>query len=254
VKHRLALSWAVDGLGSDSERFDDAQVDRVTVLPGDLDPPLIFTSMNVLKAEYLTARRLAFQGERKLRESAFGQHDSDSGTYADTLDYSLYGEPVAMLVLAQRSTLDLLDKIAVAANDHFHVGFAPRSVAFRGFWCDYGTNKLRKNLPTPTTRGPSATLALAELAFDMGDGGLYPHAKLLRDAGTHRLVRVTHGDPTGVTDDAHSSVGVDELIDATHESLHVARAAYMYLIDLISDLEEVKSEGITASLDLPNQL
>lgn len=253
VHHRLALSLAVDGLGSDSSRFDSAQADSVTVLPGAPDPPVIFTSLNVLKGEYLVARRLAFEGEQRLREAEFGQHESDSGVYADTLDYSLYGEPAAMLVLAQRSTLDLLDKIAVAANDHFGVGLSPKNVAFRGFWCDYGTNKIRKNLPVAGT-GPSAILALAELSFDMGDGGMYPHAKLLRDAGTHRLVRVTHDEPTGVTDEAHSSVGVDELIAAAHESLHVARAAYMYLIDLIADLEESRSKGVTMAFDLPNQL
>lgn len=252
VQHRLALSLAVDGLGSDSNRFDSAQAESVTVLPGEPDPPAVFASMNVLKAEYLTARRLAFNGEKQLREAEFGQHESDSGVYADTLDYSVYGEPSAMLVLAQRSTLDMLDKIAVAANDHFAVGLNAKDVAFRGFWFDFGTNRIRKKLPFAGS-GPSATLALAELSFDMGDEGLYPHAKLLRDAGTHRLVRVTHGDATGITDDAHSSVVVDDLIEATHESLRVARAAFIYFIDLVVDHEKLRSAGITVTLDLPNQ-
>ncbi|MGN6326132.1 LA2681 family HEPN domain-containing protein [Pseudolysinimonas sp.] len=236
-QHRLALTLAVEGLGSDNPRWDDALVQGVTVPMEEPDPPRIFTSMNVLKAEYLVARRLAFDGEVLLNESPFAQHPSDSGTYSDTLDMSLYGETPARLVLAQRATLDLLDKIAVAANDHFETGLVPRVVNFAKYWREPGSDVLRDGLPVPD-KLMSAGVALAELAFDMDPAGMYPAAKTLRNAGTHRLVNLTWGEATGATELAHSSVDARSLIEATREALRVARAAYIYLIDLVQDQQD----------------
>lgn len=250
---RLALTVAVEGLGSDEPRWDVAMVSSVSVDPGDPDPPLIFTSMNVLKAEYLTARRLAYQGERWLAEAPHAQHPSDTGGYVDTLDMSLYGEPSAMLILAQRATLDLLDKVAVAANDHFVVGLAPHKVDFRSFWLDERAGVVRDKIPVPQGRA-GAAVALAALAHDLDEAGMYPRAQTLRNAGTHRLVRLTHGDATGVTKGAHSSVSAEHLIEAAHESLRVARAAYLYLIDLVADGEEQRTGGeVRLPLPIPSQ-
>lgn len=250
-RHRLALALSVEGLGSDDPRWDSALPDSVAVLPGEPDPPLIIAAMNVLKGEFLAVRRLAFEGEQKLFESTFAQHPSDSGVYASTLDGSLYGEPTAMLVLAQRATLDLLDKIAVAANDHFKTGDRPGGVEFRKFWFNRGKNVIKPGLPSGAEI--PASIALAELSFDEDSEGLYPNARVLRNAGTHRLVRVTHGEATGITDDAHSSVSMDELIAASHESLQVARAAYLYLIDLVADGEDETGSVNLRGLPLPNQ-
>lgn len=236
-RHRLALTLAVEGLGSDDLRWDSALIEGVTVPIEAPDPPRIFTSMNVLKAEYLVARRLAFDGETLLDESPFAQHPSDSGTYSDTLDMALYGETPARLVLAQRATLDLLDKIAVAANDHFGTGVAPRRTTFASYWREPGEDVLRKGLPLPE-KLRSAGVALAELAFDMDPAGMYPAAKTLRNAGTHRLVNLTWGDATGATELAHSSVDAGSLVHATREALRVARAAYIYLIDLVQDQQD----------------
>lgn len=248
--NRLALTAAVEGLGSDEPRWDSAMVEAVTVRPGVPDPPPVFASMNVLKAEYLVARRLAYDGERLLNESPFAQHPTDTGTYADTLDMSLYGEPPAQLILAQRATLDLLDKIAVAANDHFTCGVAPTGVKFATFWRAHQSDDLRAGLPIPQ-HAASAAVALSELAFDMDPAGLYPEAKTLRNAGTHRIVRLTHDKPTGVTTLTHSSIDMATLIRATHQSLRVARAAYIYLIDLVQDRED--ESGADVALPLPMQ-
>lgn len=251
--HRLALAGAVEGLGSDEPRWDSALAEAVTVAPGEPDPPLIFTSMNVLKAEYLVARRLAFEGESRLRKSLFSQDPADTGTYADTLDMAIYGEPAAQLVLAQRATLDLLDKVAVAANEHFKTGVNPGGVKFPDYWRKRESDVTREGIPLQPEQ-PSAAVALAELAFDMDPEGLYPEAKTLRNAGTHRLVHVTQGDATGVTKLAHSSIDSETLIQATHQSLRVARSAFIYLIDLIHDQEDLlDEEGVRLPLPLPTQ-
>ncbi len=227
-------------------------IEAVSVGQDTPDPPLIFTSMNVLKAEYLVARRLAYDGETRLTDSMFEQDPADPGTYADTLDLSIYGEPTAQLVLAQRATLDLLDKIAVAANDHFQSGVEPTKVNFFNYWRLRDDDRPRAELPVPDQM-VSAAAALAELAYDIDDDGMYPEAKVLRNAGTHRLVHVTHLAPTGVTKKAHSSVDAEALIRATHQSLRVARSAYIYLIDLIQDQQESIDDELRVSLPLPLQ-
>ena len=68
---------------------------------------------NVMKGDYLVARELLFAGvsEGKGRPR-------DTGVYFDTLDYAVYGATPSRLVLAQRTALDLLDKVAVALNDY----------------------------------------------------------------------------------------------------------------------------------------
>jgi tetratricopeptide (TPR) repeat protein len=252
-QHRLALTLAVEGLGSDEPRWDSATLDSVTVRLGEPDPPPIFSSMNVLKAEFLTVRRLAFNGENMLLDSLYQQHPADTGWYADTLDYSLYGEPPAMLILAQRASLDLLDKIAVAANEHFQTGLHPGNITFRNYWFDNGSGAIRKKLPMPVD-GYGASIAMSELSFDICPEGLYPAAQMLRNAGTHRLVHLTHGEATGVTEDTHSTVDFLELIHACHESLRVARAAYIYLIDLVNEKEAAEQKAQMPSLPLPEQM
>jgi hypothetical protein len=62
--------------------------------------PGIFGALNVLKAEFLVARRLAFQGQRMHAELPARQHPADPDLYTDTLDGSLCGEAPALLLLA----------------------------------------------------------------------------------------------------------------------------------------------------------
>ncbi|WP_146073278.1 LA2681 family HEPN domain-containing protein [Arthrobacter sp. N199823] len=186
-------------------------------------------------------------------DSLYKQHHEDTGWFADTLDYSLYGEPPAMLILAQRASLDLLDKIAVAANEHFQTGLNPGNITFRSYWFDNGSGAIRKKLPLPVD-GHGAAIALAELSFDICPEGLYPAAQTLRNAGTHRLVHLTHGEPTGVTENTHSTVDFLELIHACYESLRVARAAYIYLIDLVNEKEAEGTKEDLLSLPLHEQM
>jgi tetratricopeptide (TPR) repeat protein len=247
VDHRLALAPTLEGLGSDGERWDSANVSAVSGPPDQV--PRVFAACNVLKAEFLVARRLAFRGITMIEESEIPQHPDDSGVYTDTLDGGIYGEGPATLLLAQRSALDVLDKIAVTANEHFATGLSPSKVSFRAYWKDEKTGRIRPDLP-PGSMGRRALLALAELATDI-DKGMYVAAQLLRNAGTHRLVHITFGLPTGPTKETFSSVDVDELQAATVTALWVVRAAYLYLIDL---LESQAPHESSTRLTVPNQL
>ncbi len=65
VEHRLALVATVEGLGSDSSRWDTASITRTVIVDDAKRVPPIFAAMNVLKAEFLVARRLASLQLRK---------------------------------------------------------------------------------------------------------------------------------------------------------------------------------------------
>lgn len=250
VAHRLALAATVEGLGSDSNRWDSAMVSGVPADPLEPGVPRIFAALNVLKGEYLVARRLAFRGISMVDDSAPLQHPEDTGTYSMTLDGAFYGEGPATLVLAQRCALDVLDKIAVAANEHFRTGLNPESVIFARYWID------DKRQPRPALKdddpGRRCVLALAELAADVFGQGMHETANLLRNAGTHRLVHVTFGLPTGPTRQTFSSVNVDDLKTATISALWVTRAAFLYFIDLLES--QSPEAGAHPAIAVPNQL
>jgi len=228
---RLALSPAVEGLGSDELRWDSATIEVLYGATAQEVSPPILGAMNVLKSDFLVSRRLAFDAVTRLTDD-LTQAPDDSGSYVETLDYSLYGVQYSMLLLAQRSALDVLDKTAVVANEHFGVGDTPKRVSFRGFW----TTK-DGQLRQPLVRAPGRSLpnlALGELAFDMAPTGMYAASQALRNAGTHRIVHAALLSATGVTEDARSRIDLLELMDSTVLALQVTRSAYLYLIDLVA--------------------
>lgn len=246
--HRFALTLAVDGLGTDDPRWDSATIASLHVTSAEIPP--IYASTNVLKAEFLVSRRLAFAGETRLREALFGQSPDDSGIYVDTLNMAVYGEASSSLVLAQRTTLDLLDKVAVAANEHFEVNDDPEKVTFRSFWARGNPVALRPQLPTPASTYTPTALSLAELAFDF-DGGLYGAAQSLRNAGTHRLVNLSWAENNAASNGTHVEVSYERLLEASHLSLAVARAAFLYLLDMVADEQDGNAgKGQHATLPL----
>ncbi|WP_170111073.1 LA2681 family HEPN domain-containing protein [Antricoccus suffuscus] len=228
---RLALSPAVEGLGTDELRWDSATIEVLYGETLDEMSPPILGAMNVLKSDFLVSRRLAFDAISHLTDD-LAQTADDSGFYVETLDYSLYGIQYSKLLLAQRSALDVLDKTAVVANEHLKAGDVPSKVSFRSFWTER-TGELREPLVKGAGRS-LPNLALAELADDMAKDGMYATSQALRNAGTHRIVHAALLATTGVTQDSRSKIDLMELVESTILALQVTRSAYLYLIDLIA--------------------
>lgn len=187
--------------------------------------------MNVLKSDFLVSRRLAFEADVQI-SAGLHQAKDDSGYYLETLDHSLYGTQYSKLLLAQRSALDVLDKTAVVANEHFDVGDVPSQVYFRKFWSEQ-SGELRVVLVKARGRA-RPNLALAELADDMADDGMYSASQALRNAGTHRIVHAALLSPTGITKNSRSTISLKELVESTILALQVTRSAFLYLIDLVA--------------------
>ena len=248
VRHRLALVASVEGLGSDSAQWDTASVAGVVRAAGE-PVPGIFGALNVLKAEFLVARRLAFRGEQMHAESGGRQHPDDPGLYTDTLDGAFYGEAPALLLLAQRS------RTGRAGQDRRHRQRALqlRAAALAGRVLELlegsqdradpsAAGARRRRAPPPPgpgrTRRPTSVMA----------GCTPAPGCCATQARTGSCTRPT-AEPTGPTRDTFSTVNMRELQTATLEALQVVRAAYLYFVDLIdSQLAEASETASICSL------
>jgi hypothetical protein len=224
--------------------------------PDAATPPPLFAMFNVLKADFILARDLAW---RATSEAGW----PTTGRFADTLDYATYGPDASALVLAHRTALDLLDKVAVTANHYFELGQSPNKVYFGRLWRE---NSGKKTDPKPLASavekairgGAHALYGLAELAEDYdSESGILRSQKDLRNAGTHRFV-VLHdmGDPTGTREapevEHHRRDGfADEVLRA----LRVARSAIQMLALAITQHERVlakEADGLIGTMHVPD--
>ncbi|WP_424821459.1 LA2681 family HEPN domain-containing protein [Salinisphaera sp.] len=219
-------------------------------------PPPVFSMFNMLKSDFILARDLAW---RASDDTGW----PETGRFGDTLDHATYGPDTSALVLAHRTALDLLDKIAVTANHYFELGESPNRVYFGKLWRQSSrktarVRPLNKKVEKAIREGASALYGLAELADDYErDAGILRPQKDLRNTATHRFV-VLHefGDP------AHSRQAPEiehhqrkQFSQEVLGALRVARSAIQMLALSISQYERglaQRAAGPTASLIIPD--
>lgn len=236
AEHRLFLAPILEGPAHDRRRWDDAYI-RSIIEPVDSgpEPPPVIAMFNVMKADYLVARGLLYQS---LANDSFVR---ETGLYMDTLDYATYGQDASRLILAQRAALDILDKIAVALNEHFQLGFKKREVSFTKIWRkQQGTPDWHPGLRLLLDRHNPALLALSEVASDLASQATHDEPPLLnaereaRHTGTHRF-SVLHDLGIG---QHRSSTTIDHFELHTFQktslrTLKLARAALLYFVEAI---------------------
>lgn len=234
------------------------------ILPGILErklesggmPPPVFAMFNVLKSDFILARDLAW---RTIDESVW----PTTGRFADTLDYATYGPDASALILAHRTALDLLDKVAVTANHYFEFGQPPGKVYFGKLWrraSDKATGlcPLTKTVEATIRTGVGALYGLVELADDYDDkAGILRPQKDLRNTGTHRFV-VLHdlGDPTCSRQAPEVEHHCREQFNQeVLHALRVARSAIQMLALAISQHEQglaLRAGGYIGALTVPD--
>jgi hypothetical protein len=219
-------------------------------------PPPLFAMFNVLKADFILARDLAWRATSEVGWPT-------TGRFADTLDYATYGPDASALVLAHRTALDLLDKVAVTANHYFELGQSPNKVYFGRLWRENGGKKADAKPLAPVVArairaGALALYGLAELAEDYdSESGILRSQKDLRNAGTHRFV-VLHdmGDPTSTRQAPEvEHQRRDGFADEVLRALRVARSAIQMLALAISQHERVlakDAEGLVGTMHVPD--
>ena len=233
--HRLALSPTIEGLDCSLKRWDSLRFNSITEPVGnDSGVPALFAMLNVMKSDFLAARYLAYQ--------ALSGTFPESGFYADTLDYAVYGVVPSMLSLAQRACIDVLDKIAVATSEYFAIPGPAGHVYFSNRW--FANSKKGQPLAWhPSLRphidkGNTAVIALAEISLDVGEGGALHRKKAYRHSSTHRFTVLHDLGCNPSRESAH--VEHCEIADfKSHliESLQLARAAVLYFVEMISITE-----------------
>ena len=126
VSNNLTLSPTIHSHEHDSKYWDNVNISSVGVkVIGNSPVPEIFAMINILKSDYILARQLFF--------NAYNRLFNETGSYNDTLNYACYGVNESALALAQRSALDILDKVAVATLSYLEIGGAKRT-SFKEAW------------------------------------------------------------------------------------------------------------------------
>lgn len=258
-RERLTLAPAVELVDPSLGKLD------WLTLPGILErepeaasaaPPPVFAMFNVVKADFILARDLAWRATNDVTWPA-------TGRFADTLDYARYGPDTSALVLAHRTALDILDKVAVIANHYFRIGQSPNKVYFGRLWRQSAGQGTRPHPLVPAVeeairKGTSALYGLVELAGDYDtEGGILRTQKDLRNAGTHRFV-VLHD--FGGPDRSRAAPEVehhrqDAFIEETIRALRVARSALQMLALAIRQYEHGlarAADGPILSIDVPD--
>jgi len=252
VLNNLTLSPTIHSHSHESKYWDNINISSVAVGLGcDSTVPEIFAMINILKSDYILARQLFFNASNKLFK--------ETGNYNDTLNYACYGVNESALALAQRSALDILDKVAVATLSYLGIGGAKRT-SFKEAWFKKGKEekeKLKPAILNEIDNGNTALLALTEVSRDLSNKiGFLSEKQASRNSSTHRFT-VLHD--LGVTPVSHS--GCLEYFDYEiflRESLHtlkLARSSVIYFVQMVLIREEKlsqKKDGIIMPLIVPS--
>ena len=255
ARYRLALTTTLEGQNLSLKRWDSLRIESLIEPITLIEPisssgvPPLFAMFNVMKADFLAARLLAFRGMTEKAE--------DSGEYSDTLDYALYGIDQSLLLLAQRSCIDVLDKIAVATGEYF--GIPGKYANFSSRWFGEKTKGGERHwhplLENAVNRGNTALVALAELSLDIESGGALFQKKALRHSSTHRFT-VLHDEGCAASKKSElvEHYRVLEFEAQLISSLQLVRAALLYFVEMvrIEEAEKFKRlKGVVPSIEVP---
>jgi tetratricopeptide (TPR) repeat protein len=243
AKHRLALAPTIEGLDRDMSRWDSLRIESITEpIETEHGVPPIFAMFNVLKSDYLTARFLAYlalEGEL-----------IDSGKYSDTLDYARYGIRTSVLALSQRSCMDVLDKIAVAASEYLGLPGNPESIYFKTRWFLKSKRgeplSWQSEVRNEIALGNTALIALAEVSYDITAGGFLQKKGSIRNTSTHRFTVMHDIDARPSRECLYiDHYGSEDFENQLIETLQLTRAVLFYFVEMVKLREKrLTSDGL----------
>lgn len=249
-KNNLTLSPTIHSHAHGSQYWDNINVASVTSTTGSGGGvPEIFAMVNVLKSDYILARQLLFE--------ACHEHFKETGNYNDTLDYACYGVNQSALALAQRSALDILDKIAVASLSYLGVGGA-KDASMKTAWFKKGKKgpkpgELAPLIEEEVAHGNVALLAITEISKDLSNKqGFLSIKQSSRNSSTHRFT-VLHD--MGLPHEGGDSGCVEhyrfhEFERESLQTLKLARAGVVYFVQMVL-IRERRISGERDGISLP---
>lgn len=247
VYNNLTLSPTIHSHTHVSSRWDALGIASITsYIDSGNSIPEIFAMFNIIKSDYILARQLLF--------NAINIQFEDTGTYSDTLDYACYGVNESALALAQRTALDILDKISVATLSYLNISGAKKT-SFKQAW--FKSKDLSKEIETEINVGNTALLALTEIARDLlEEEGYLREKQNARNSSTHRFT-VLH-DFGSLPESKSTCVEHYKYDNFSKDALHtlkLARCSIIYFIQLIKLREErldSEKNGLVMPMSVPS--
>lgn len=239
MENNLALSPTVDANLQDAGLWDDLYIESVcSKIEDGPYVPAVFSMFNVIKADYSLARSILYQGLNDILD--------DNGRFAETDDYAIYGVNQSALLLAQRCSMDILDKLAVATLSYLEIGGA-RNTDFKKAW--FSGSKQEKKLHTKIReeieKGNSALTALVEISYDLTEAAGYLKPKSeMRNSSTHRF-SILHDTSTKIENE-NSCIERFEIGNFEHDALmtlKLVRSAIVHFTHMIKLRENRLNEA-----------
>lgn len=189
--------------------------------------------LNHIKEDFITARYLYYQSQSQdpgLVEA------SAMTSYADTLDYAVFGLRSGFLKSSLRLAADMFDKCAGFLNLYLKLGHPEDRVSFSNVW--YKNCQYKKGLHPDIEALIESNPCLAAL-YDINKefhSGTYPASfKDIRNDATHRRLVLSWYGPLDKTDS--TNYDLSDFQESVHFLLRMAKAAIIYLVAVV-EVEE----------------
>lgn len=256
ISNNLTLSPTIHSHMHESKYWDNINISSVSSsLDSNNSVPEIFAMINLLKSDYILARQLLFNASNRLF--------NETGNYNDTLNYACYGVNESALTLAQRSALDILDKVAVATLSYLEIGGA-KGTSFKEAWFKKSKSKddreeFKPKILQEIENGNTALLALTEVSRDLSNEiGYLAKKQAFRNSSTHRFT-VLHDlgmIPTSASESrCLEHFDYDVFLRESLRTLKLSRSSVIYFVQMVLIREKKLSEqtdGIVMPLTVPS--
>lgn len=253
IENNLTLSPTIHRVKHEKNRWDELNIYSVISSADDgYSVPEVFAMFNTMKSDYILSRKLLYDG---IKNAVV-----ETGTYSDTLDYANYGVQTSLLTLAQRSALDILDKIAVAILSYFEIKGARRAY-FKSAWYKQSKSrskvqKIHPELQEEIQSGNTALIALMEIASDLSQtGGFLRPKQDARNSSTHRFT-VLHEFGAFKTQESEciEHLGFDSFISEAIDTMKLVRSALIYFVQMIDmnvQRRKTEDDSLYLTMDVP---
>lgn len=240
LRHDLLLHPSAECLTADTEGFE---------------PPTQFTTFNLIKVDYISARWLAWLATERTAHMDELVEISARARFVDTLDYARYDMFLGLALQAFQTGNNLLDKLAGLLMLHLQLPLDPRNVYFKRWWGKKGVIQ-HQELAGPLDAPNLGLWALVDLSGDFEKGGRYEALQDLRNAATHRFVAAhLEGVPTAANPLIERARWTD-LKRHVIRQLQLARAAMFYLARAVEtgNARAAQPGTFRPQIPLPNTL
>ncbi len=259
LKHELFLHTSHRCIGPSTKVLDSLRIGGMTIGTNEAARSRFTTlqdALNSLLQDYIASRYLSWMSldpDAPTRQHAaeLSQHAS----FYDSLSYARWGVATGLSVAALAAATNLLDKVASVTHQYLETGRAPSQIYFKGFWLQ-PKKKNKPDLAHPAIAaeldaGNRGLLALGDLAGELERPTPLNALISRRHAATHRTVAV-HDMLLDETNSAGwlDRITANDLRHALLAQLARARAAVLYLADLINDHERLNPEVVRIVVEL----